>query len=155
MRLNAMTNNRSENFRWLFQNKPKSGDILTSIDGEDIPVFVERRVHNDGGYMLMMFANALIDEDCTGWYLTPDDTNKALRALIIPDSQDLLIEENENRVSDLYVSALKVIKQNEKGTALICETINEEDIPNDYSNSWYRKENDPRNYTNKPERRYW
>ena len=117
---------KSEKFKQLQQNKPAPGDVLRSKDASPVPVFVERRV-NDTGFVFMMFCNALIDYECSGWYLTNEDTPKALKVLILPESQDILIEKNKKRLDTLEVSALRVVRHNEKGTALICELLDLDD----------------------------
>jgi len=114
---------RSEKFKWLASNKPKAGEILKSIDDSPVEVHVERRRNKHGEIVLMMFANALIDDQCTDWYLTNNDTPRALKVLILPESQDVLIDSNRGRLDSLEVSALRVVKHNEKGTALICELL--------------------------------
>tara|TARA_R100000152_G_C6756339_1_gene180117 strand:- start:80 stop:481 length:402 start_codon:yes stop_codon:yes gene_type:complete len=117
---------KSDKFRQLQGNKPSPGDVLRAKDDEPVPVFVERRI-GDSGIVFMMFCNALIDYECTGWYLTHEDTPKALKVLILPESQEILIENNNNRLDTLEVSALRVVRHNEKGTALICELLDLDD----------------------------
>ena len=117
---------KSDKFRQLQSNKPSPGDVLRAKDEESVPVFVERRI-SDSGIVFMMFCNALIDYECTGWYLTHEDTPKALKVLILPESQEILIENNNNRLDTLEVSALRVVRHNEKGTALICELLDLDD----------------------------
>ena len=112
---------RSEKFKWLVDNKPEPGTVLTSKDHNEIDVHVERKRAPTGSYVLMMFANALIDPDCTGWFLTNEDTSKALKVLVLPESQDALIAAHGGRLDALTVGALRVVRHNEKGTALICE----------------------------------
>lgn len=117
-----MNKSRAIKFQELLQKKPSMGEILMSKDKREVPVYVERR---DNGN-LMVFTNALIDYDCTGWYLTDEDTTKALKILILPESQNKLIALNDGRLDDLFVAALRVVKPNGKGTALICELVDEE-----------------------------
>tara|TARA_R110002020_G_scaffold123580_19_gene280297 strand:- start:1937 stop:2356 length:420 start_codon:yes stop_codon:yes gene_type:complete len=114
---------RSEKFKWLVDNKPEPGMVLTAKDKSAVIVHVERKPGEGGGYVLMMFANALIDPDCTGWYLTNEDTPKALKVLVLPESQDALIDSHGGRLNSLTVGALRVVRHNERGTALICELV--------------------------------
>ena len=116
---------RAEKFKMLVKNKPAPGEVLTAKNANPVPIHVERKIidANSGQWSLMMFANALIDLECTGWYLTPQDTPKALKVLILPESQESLIEGNKGRLTNLEVAALRVVRHNEKGTALICELI--------------------------------
>ncbi len=122
--------NKSERFKKLQSKKPQPGEVLYAKDREPVPVFVERRC-NDSGIVFMMFCNALIDYECTGWYLTHEDTPKALKVLVLPESQEQLVSQNKNRLDTLEVGALRVVRHNEKGTALICELLDLND-PNIY-----------------------
>ncbi len=115
--------NRAEQFKKLQKNKPAPGDILTSLDRNPVSVCVERKWSDAGQLIFMMYVNALIDGDCTGWYLTSEDTRKALKVLILPESQEVLIHNNRGRLDTLIVSALRVIRHNDRGTALICELV--------------------------------
>ena len=118
--------NKTEAFKKLQSEKPQPGEVLYAKDREPVPVFVERRT-NDAGIVFMMFCNALIDYECTGWYLTHEDTQRALKVLVLPESQEILIEKNKNRLDTLEVAALRVVRHNEKGTALICELLDLDD----------------------------
>lgn len=112
---------RADRFEELRAAKPDAGDILTTKDGEPVPVFVENKPDRGKGAMRVVYTNALIDHDCTGWYLSPE--KNGLKVLILPRSQDRLIERNGGSIEGLSVSELRVIRQNEKGTALICELV--------------------------------
>ena len=122
--------NKSDMFKQLQRSKPAPGEVLHAKDKEPVPVFIERRI-SDTGIVFMMFCNALIDYECTGWYLTHEDTPKALKVLILPESQETLISNNSNRLDTLEVVSLRVVRHNEKKTALICELLDRED-PNIY-----------------------
>jgi hypothetical protein len=106
---------RAERFDWFRKNKPGRGDVLRPISGGSVPVFVdvkdsERRV---------LFCKCHIDEECKGWFLCDDP--KALTVLIIEDEHGGLIEANGGSDAGIRVSALRIIRQNRKGTALIAE----------------------------------
>ena len=116
---------RTEKFQWLVKNKPQANELLSSKDGNPVPVCVERKWNDrDPCPKMLMYVNALIDSECTGWYLTGIDTQKALKVLIMPDSQDILIDSNDGRIDNLSVAGLRVVRHNERGTALITELPN-------------------------------
>lgn len=105
-------------FNDLLKQKPTAGTTLRSKDGSPVPLFVDNREH-DGKARRVMFANALIDEEATGWYLA--DSTRGLKCLILPEHQRRLIEENGGSEEGLTVLELRVVRQNDRQTALICE----------------------------------
>ena len=114
---------RAVKFDRLRNQKPQPGEVLRSKDGEPVPVYVETKPDFGQGETRVVFTNALIDRECTGWYLTKE-TN-GLKVLVLPHSQERLIELNGGSVENLQVVALRVVRHNEKGTALICELVEE------------------------------
>jgi len=106
-------------FQKLLGEKPPPGTILTSEDGEPVPVYVE--AHPDTGGRVV-YTNALIDYDCTGWYLSRQTTG--LKVLVLPRSQKTLIDRNGGSTERLTVLRLRVVRHNQKGTALIAEVVN-------------------------------
>jgi hypothetical protein len=109
---------RSQKFRLLRENKPGPGVILESMDGSEVPVYVEHKCDDNSR---VMYTNALIDDACTGWYLTSDICG--LKVLILPRSQARLIETNGHSEDKLSVAALRVVRHTDKGTALIAEVL--------------------------------
>lgn len=114
---------REKRFRELLKRKPGPGEELHTKDGNPVPVYVEYDALNgkSDSRKRMMFTNAIIDRECTGWYLSSDLTG--LKVLIMPRSQEVLIEGNDGNLENLTVSVLRVVRHSTKGTALIAETI--------------------------------
>jgi hypothetical protein len=108
---------RAARFSALLQNKPEPGKTLQSKDHAPVKVHVQRR-EPAGTYV--MFVNAVVDDAGTDWFLK--EGSVGLKCLITPDSQQNLLD-NFETLSDMSVVALRVVRQNQKGTALICEVM--------------------------------
>ena len=108
---------RAARFSDLLQHKPEPGKTLQAQDGNPVKVHVQRR-EPVGTYI--MFVNAVVDDAGTGWFLK--EGSVGLKCLITTDSQRNLLEKFET-ISDMSVVALRVVRQNQKGTALICEVM--------------------------------
>tara|TARA_R110002051_G_scaffold312549_1_gene387816 strand:+ start:215 stop:640 length:426 start_codon:yes stop_codon:yes gene_type:complete len=108
---------RAARFSDLLQNKPEPGRTLQSEDKNPVQVHVQRK-EPAGTYV--MFVNAVVDDAGTGWFLK--DGLVGLKCLITPSSQQDLLK-NFETISDMSVVALRVVRQNQKGTALICEVM--------------------------------
>jgi hypothetical protein len=113
-----MSEQQSE-FRTLLKNKPPIGTVLVSHTGIPVPVFVDHKPDIGDGAKRIMFANALIDEKATGWFLM--DSSRGLKCLILPESQRELIELHGGGEEGLTVTQLRVVRHNSSNTALICE----------------------------------
>ena len=111
---------RAEKFEKLRDHKPRPGEVVTSKD-EDIVVFIENRPNfkKEGEMMKVMYVNAAIDEECSGWYLTND--TKGLKCLILPNSQSTLLERYPTGAVTLR--ELRVVRMNKAKTALITELV--------------------------------
>lgn len=112
---------RAKRFDELRENIPTPGDVLEGKDSEDICIYVDIRPPHEKGVGRSMYANAMIDKDCTGWYLT--NGKEGLKVLISPESQDKLVEASGGNVEGLIVTKLRVIRRSMKNTSLIVEVI--------------------------------
>lgn len=106
-------------FTKLLNNKPKAGTLLESISGAPVPLIIDENPATNKGLKRVMFAHATIDEDGTGWYLC--DSSRGLKCLILPESQEKIIENNHGSLVGLKIKTLRVVRQTSKKTALICE----------------------------------
>lgn len=102
---------RAKKFSILKENKPDPGTILRAKDGGVVPVFVDKKKDNR-----VVFCNAAIDDDCTGWYLTKDQNG--LKCLILPRSQEVVLKTNPPVVSEL-----RVVRLSDNRRSLICEVV--------------------------------
>lgn len=109
---------RAEKFDVLVKKKPEPGQILMAKDRSFVPVYVEIDPISKNR---VVYTNALIDDDCTGWYLTKEI--RGLKVLILPNSQEHLIKENNGSCENLSVAVLRIVRHNKKGTALIAEIV--------------------------------
>ena len=105
-------------FNQLVKEKPNPGRILRSKDGRSVPVYVEV---DPVSSKRVVYTNALIDDECTDWYLS--ESIRGLKVLILPKSQEALIQRNGGSIENLKVDALRVVRHNKKGTALIAEVL--------------------------------
>ena len=110
---------RTRRFEELRERKPNPGELLYVKEGGNAPVMVDTNPVKVG--LRVMFCNAAIDEECTGWYLTRD--GKGLKCLILPQSQNKLLERNGGVLEGLTVRELRVVRHARNGRALICEII--------------------------------
>ena len=95
---------RAARFSDLLQNKPEPGRTLQSEDKNPVQVHVQRK--EPAGTYVMFLKDGLV----------------GLKCLITPSSQQDLLK-NFETISDMSVVALRVVRQNQKGTALICEVM--------------------------------
>lgn len=122
---NAMTpeeyRERAERFQNLRKTKPGPGDILkVKAEGGKAPVIVQTNDDETNG-KYRMFCNAAIDDEATGWFLTSEGIG--LKCLILPRSQDYLIGLNGGSTENLEVDQLRVVRESNQGTSLICEVV--------------------------------
>lgn len=110
---------KGEKFQYLRSHKPQPGDLLTTKDGLPVQVDVSHRKEEDGTERRVMMVATLIDDECTGWYLVSG--TQGMRVLILPQSQEKLIEANGGSEKGVTVSSLWVVRHNPSHTALICE----------------------------------
>jgi hypothetical protein len=108
---------KTERFMGLLNNKPESGTVLVTKDGNSVRVHVQE---NETTGQYTMFVNAAVDDDGTGWFIK--DGNIGLKCLISPYSQSYLLDRYDT-LSDMFISTLKVVRHNKRGTALICEVL--------------------------------
>ena len=109
---------KTTRFMDLLNHKPESGKTLIVKDGVPVRVHVQE---NSSTGQYTMFVNAAIDDEGTGWFIK--DGNIGLKCLIAPSSQSYLLGKYAT-ISDMFVSTLRVVRHNQKGTALICEILN-------------------------------
>jgi len=108
-------------FKSLLDQKPSAGTILESFSKEPVSIFLDNKPDIGQGPKRIMFANALIDDEATGWFLM--ESSRGLKCLILPHAQDELIAQNGGSTENLTVTRLRVVRQNNRGTALICELV--------------------------------
>ena len=108
---------KTERFMGLLANKPEAGRVLTTQNG--VPVRVHVQENEITGHYIM-FVNAAVDDEGTGWFIK--EGSVGLKCLLSPSSQNELLNKYVT-ISDMYVSVLKVVRHNKKGTALICEVL--------------------------------
>ena len=123
----STTNDRVKQLRRLLDAKPAVGTVLRAKDGTGVPVTVQRRVRPGGG-LLTLLVNAHVDEEATGWFLTPEE--RGLKCLILPISQKALIQGNNGNTKGLCVKAVRVVRQRVAHrvegvcvTSLLCEVV--------------------------------
>jgi hypothetical protein len=110
---------RTKRFEDLRDKKPVPGTVLFMKDGGNVNVSIDSSPGKAG--LRVMFCNAAIDEECSGWFLTND--GKGLKCLILPLSQDKLVAANRDSLENLTVRELRVVRISRNGRALICETV--------------------------------
>ena len=108
----------NERFKTLLKNKPVRESIIMSKDGREVPVYVELKYGSNEDRV--MYVNCVIDNECTGWYLSREA--KGLKILILPESQIYLIEKYGG-VDNIMVDVLRVKRVTRKGTALLAEVL--------------------------------
>lgn len=115
----------TERFREVLRNKPAPGTVLRALDGGSVPVWVQDKPARGGrAPMRMMFATAAVDDTCFCWVLSRD--TRGLKCLILPRSQARLLEQYPDP-STLQVDGLVVVRQTPRGTALLCELVENDD----------------------------
>jgi len=95
---------------------PEPGETIEHIDNERIRVFEDWKV-NEGEPVRILFCNAAVDEDATGWYLHSKDYG--LKCILSLRSHDLVLVEGD----DLYVYEVRVLRKTRSGKALVCEVV--------------------------------
>lgn len=115
---------RARNFVQLRDNKPEIGSMLVAKNGDEVPLYTQYKWDPEvEEETRIIFANAAIDEEATGWYLT--DGGRGLKCLILPGSQDVLVKRNNGMSNGLAAHKLRVLRHTPTGSALICEVIYE------------------------------
>lgn len=111
---------REQRFQRLLANWPKPGDILESLNGEPAEVIVQGL--DDKRFML---TTAIIDKECTGWYLCYDSRG----VVVMIDMRDhrRLLQRAADMGPEVTVDRLRVLRKNVRGTALICELMEKRD----------------------------
>lgn len=109
----------------ILKSPPKYGSIVTSKDGEPVPVYVDTYADNrdkpGSGATRVMFVNIAVDLEHTGWYLT--SASRGLKGLVLPLAQKWLIDSNKGSHVGLEVTSLRVVRHNKAKTALLCEVV--------------------------------
>ena len=100
----------NDDYIYLSGHIPARGDTLRTEDG--LPCVVYEDIKEDG--TVVRFCHAVIDEDCTGWYLTSEDSG--LICLIMAFSFEALSEEGT-------VKALKVVRKSKSGRSILCQAV--------------------------------
>jgi hypothetical protein len=72
-----------------------------------------------------MFTSAVIDDECTGWYLSLEP--RGVKVMIDLASHDELLQRLADWGPEVTVKRLRVIRRNVRNTALICELAGEPD----------------------------
>ena len=119
---------RRRRFEHLKTHKPSANIVLTAKNSLAVTVWVDARVGHsviEGVVKRLMFCNAIIDDEVTGWYLTND--LYGLKCLILPDSQQRLVDAAGGKIEGLSVKSLRVVRTSLKGTSLMCELVEEDE----------------------------
>jgi len=106
----------------LMESKPEAGVYLQPKDGERVRVKVETKPDRGDGPKELMIVYAAIDPECSGWYVS--ENSRGVTCLLVQAAQDEL----RRRFGDgpYFVTDLYVVRQNYRGTALICDLADEE-----------------------------
>ena len=115
-----------EKFEALLNNKPDTGAFLETLSGDPVPVHVDRKPDRGQGEKRVMFVYALINDECTGYFLADD--SRGVLCLLTDEAQEVLVENNGGSEERLVVMDLYVKRRNFKGTALICELTGDSDV---------------------------
>ena len=104
-------------FNNLMQSKPEAGVYLTPKDGEPVAVKVEMKTDRGDGPKRLMIVYAAIDPECSGWFVSENEHGVA--CLLVESAKEELMR----RYGDgpFFVTDLYVVRQNFRGTALICD----------------------------------
>lgn len=118
--------NKSQRARFasLCRNKPTSGMVLRSKSGEGISVTVHHKQTWetwDSTKLRMMFVNAAIDDEATGWFLT--NKSIGLKCIFLMESQERLVDTFKGNLAAMTVQEVVVIRQSRYGNALLCEVL--------------------------------
>lgn len=111
---------REQRFQRLLANWPKSGDILESLNGEPAEVIVDER-----GNSLLMYTMAIIDDACTGWYLSYDQ--RGVMAMIDMRDHEELLQRAAEVGPKVTVGRLRVLRKSARNTCVICELMEKRD----------------------------
>jgi len=116
---------RAKRFAELRDDKPKPGTILVTKNGSAVTVWCDRPVQSIAKSRdKLLYCNAAIDEECTGWYLTAE--LYGLKCIIMRRAAAKLLQKNGGKVEGLQVSKLRVVRLSKSKTALMCEPVEDE-----------------------------
>lgn len=114
---------KPSNFKEMCRTRPGPGMELINKAGESVEIFCSwQRSPNDltGEVedVMIFFVNAAVDQEATGWYLTPE--NRGLKCLITKDSVERFkLKDRE----DFRISKVRVIRLAKSGRAIVVEIM--------------------------------
>jgi hypothetical protein len=112
---------REEKFQHWLNRWPEPGEVLVCLDG--VPAEVTVMTYPGSGQSLN--TAAVIDNACTGWYLSLQP--RGVMVMIDLDSHQQVLERAAELGPKVTVERLRVLRRNRRGTALICEYVEDAD----------------------------
>lgn len=104
-------------FKKMIDKPPSAGEILTSQDGNPSKVW-ESWKERDGQPFRVMYCQAKISGDSSGWFLHDEDYG--LKCLIGIRDYDKITQRRRNDEIDYFVGSLRVLRRSDTGKSLIC-----------------------------------
>ena len=103
---------------FLRENPPEIGHIIYCKEKEPARVYVK---YDKEQNRWIMYVNAIVDYECTGWYLTSED--KGLKCLINPSTQEYLKDEYNGEEERFRLFKVRVVNVTSEGRALVVESL--------------------------------
>ena len=99
----------------MIENKPDTGDVLTSKDGERIPLHVDKKRSR-------VFCNVAVDSDRTGWYLIPVEFG--LKCIVQTEDPAFMPAWTKAAKGEThFISSVRVLRRSLSGTSLIVRVL--------------------------------
>lgn len=102
-----------ERFKSILNKLPQPGVTLKTKNGQAI--ILHR--NDDPNFSIKFTANAYVDEEATGWYLT--DEPNGLRVLILPSLTPTYTEALES--GSMRINSIKVVRLGKNGKSILGE----------------------------------
>lgn len=115
-KLKNEANKPNVEFETMVRTKPLAGTVLDSLNGGGVRIFEDFKISKEGHPVQLMYCNATVDEDATGWYL--HDEPFGLKCIIIMD-QDLVSEDEDGK----FVYSLEVLGLTKSKKAIKCKVM--------------------------------
>ena len=118
----------SEELKWTkeyqsFQrNPPKSGQVLSTIDGSPVRLDVELVKNNQPFIYARAFIPCIVGQS-VGWFLQSVDSKDTfgLKCILVPKARDDLMREKGIDGPIIRAKSLRILRASKSGQSLLCE----------------------------------